>query len=61
MWILILESLIIGFITWVIGIIIFNLSINKLNKDDTKPYGIDLAFFTTGTISYIIMRLCFNI
>jgi len=50
MWILLIESTLIGFITWIIGTIIFNLSINKLNKDKTKPYGIDLAFFVTGLI-----------
>jgi len=58
MWILLLESTMIGFITWVIGTIIFNLSINKRNKDTRKPYGIDLAFFTTGLILHVILSLC---
>lgn len=57
MWILLIESTFIGFITWVIGIIIFNLSINKPNKNKQKPYGIDLAFFITGAILYIIYNL----
>jgi hypothetical protein len=54
MWILILESSLVGFITWVIGTILFNLSINKPNKNKHKPYGINLAFFVTGLILSII-------
>ena len=54
MWILFIESILVGFITWVIGIIIFNLSINKLNKNKKKPYGIELAFFVTGLILCIL-------
>lgn len=54
MWILLVESTLAGFITWVIGTIVFNLSINKPNKDKRKPYGIDLAFFITGLILCII-------
>jgi hypothetical protein len=56
MLITIFESVIIGFITWVIGTIIFNLSINKTNKDNNKPYGINLAFFTTGLFLYLIFE-----
>jgi hypothetical protein len=56
MWITIFESVVIGFITWIIGTIIFNLSINKINKDKTKPYGINLAFFTTGLFLYLIFE-----
>lgn len=56
MWSLIFESILIGFIVWVIGTILFNLSINKLNKDENKPYGIGLAFFTTGLISNFILE-----
>lgn len=60
MWILLTESSIVGFITWVIGTIIFNLSINKNNNENKykKPYGIDLAFFMTGVILHIISDLC---
>ncbi len=58
MWILVIESTLIGIITWVMGTIIFNLSINKLNKDKIKPYGIDLAFFTTGLIFHLLISLC---
>ena len=62
MWALIIESILVGFITWVIGTIVFNLSINKLNKDKQKPYGIDLAFFVTGLILCIINnKLLYNL
>jgi len=57
MWVLLIESTLVGFITWVIGIIIFNLSINKPNKNKQKPYGIDFAFFITGSILYIFNKL----
>ena len=56
MWTLIVESIIIGFISWVIGTITFNLSINKANKDKNKPYGIDFAFFTTGLILHLLLE-----
>lgn len=52
----IVESTIIGFITWVIGTIIFNLTINKINKDKNKPYGIDVAFFITGIFLYLFLE-----
>ena len=57
MWTILSESLIIGFITYVIGTIIFNLSINKLNKDKpNKPYGVDSAFFMTGVILHLLLE-----
>ena len=56
MFILLIESIIVGIITSIIGIIIFDLSINKDNKDEIKPYGIDLAFFTTGLFLYLIFE-----
>lgn len=56
MWILLTESVIIGIITFVIGTIIFNLSINKTNKDKEKPRGINFAFFTTGVILHIFLE-----
>jgi len=52
----IVESTIIGFITWVIGTIAFNLTINKINKDKKKPYGINIAFFITGIFLYLIFE-----
>lgn len=62
MWILLIESSLLGFITFVIGTIIFNLSINKLNNNKHKPYGIDFAFFTTGFIFSILNnKLCYLI
>jgi hypothetical protein len=57
MLLLFIESSIIGFISWIIGSIIFNLSINKKNKDRKKPYGIDFAFFSTGLLLNIILEL----
>ena len=56
MWILLSESIIVGIISFVIGTIIFNLSINKTNKDKSKPYGIDFAFFMTGIILHLILE-----
>ena len=46
----------IGIITCIIGTIIFNLSINKNNKDNDKPYGISFAFFITGVLLNIILQ-----
>jgi len=51
-----IESILIGFITWVICKIIFNLSINKINKDLDKPYGIDFSFFITGLVLYLFFE-----
>lgn len=56
MWIILTESAIIGFITFVIGSIVFNLSVNKPNKDKNKPYGINFAFFMTGVILHILLE-----
>jgi hypothetical protein len=51
------ESITIGIITFIIGTIIFNLSINKSNKDEIKPYGINFAFFITGVILHILLEV----
>ena len=59
MYLLLTESLVIGFITWILSTIIFNLSINKFNKN--QPLEIDLAFFITGAVLYIIFNLPCNI
>lgn len=56
MLILFIESIIVGIITCIIGTIIFGLSINKNNSSNEKPYGIDLAFFTTGIIIYFVFE-----
>jgi hypothetical protein len=56
---LISESVIVGLITLIIGTIIFNMSINKFNKEDknnVQPKGIKLAFFMTGIIIHIILE-----
>jgi hypothetical protein len=52
-----MESIIVGFITLVIGTIIFNLSINKVNKDVIKPFGLNFAFFITGVILHFSLEL----
>ena len=57
MWIFIIESVIVGIITWIQGTILFNISLNKKNKNNSKPSGIDFAFFTTGIILYISMEI----
>ena len=56
---LLIEATIIGFITFVIGTICFNLSINKNNnkdKDKSKPKGISFAFFMTGVLLHIVLN-----
>jgi hypothetical protein len=58
---LLIESIIVGIITLIIGNIIFNLSINKVNKEKSKPIGINLSFFITGVILHIgLESLGFN-
>jgi hypothetical protein len=53
---LLLESSMIGIIILIIGTIIFNLTINKENKDKNKPYGISMAFFMTGFITNLLLE-----
>jgi hypothetical protein len=54
---LIVESIIAGILTFIIGSIIFNLSINKQNKDNKKPESINLAFFITGIVINLFLSL----
>jgi hypothetical protein len=56
---LLFESIVVGFITLVIGTIIFNLSVNKVNKNikNPNPYGIKFSFFITGVILHIGLEL----
>ena len=54
---LLLEAFIMGLLTYVIGIIIFNLTINKKNKYSSKPFGINIAFFATGFFLFIISEI----
>lgn len=67
--IFIIESTINSLVFLILGIIIFNMTINKNNKylvNNKKPYGISLAFFATGFIIYLlcdekgIERLIYN-
>jgi len=53
MLILFIESIIVGVILCIIGVILFDMTINKNNNTKTKPYGIDLAFFISGIIIYL--------
>ena len=58
--ILLIESIIVGITCFIIGTIIFNLSINKFNNQTNniiKPYGINLSFFITGIILYFCMEI----
>ena len=55
--IFIIESIINSLIFLILGTIIFNMTINKNNKylvNNKKPYGISLAFFSTGFIVYLL-------
>lgn len=55
--ILLLESSIVGLVTFIIGHVGFNLTTNKKNRENTsKPYGIDMAFFTTGFILHLLFQ-----
>ncbi len=54
---LLIESIVVGFITLIIGIIIFNLSVNKVNKETKKPYGLNFAFFITGVILHLSLEV----
>lgn len=52
-----IEGTITGIIFWIICTIIFNLTINKKNKYLDKPEGLNLVFFATGFLLYIIFEL----
>jgi hypothetical protein len=54
-----LEALILGLLTFIIGKIAFNLSINNKNKDDDNkiPHGLDLTFFITGFLLHFFIEL----
>ena len=51
------ESFVAGILTFIIGTIIFNLSINKNNKDHKKPANMNLAFFMTGFVLHIFLNI----
>ena len=49
-----------GIITYIIGTIVFNLSVNKNNKNDKNteiPRGIGIAFFMTGFVIHIMLDI----
>lgn len=54
---ILIEALVFGIITLIIGNIIFNLTINKNNKHNIKPFGINIAFFATGFFLDIIFEI----
>lgn len=62
MWTLLTESLIIGFVSFIIGIICFNLTINETNKtnkndkDKKNLHKIGFIFFITGIILHIFLE-----
>ena len=57
MILLILESVIVGIITLLIGYMGFNLTTNKNNIErNKKPYGITIAFFITGFLIHILLE-----
>jgi len=53
-----IEAIVIGFITFIIGNIAFNLTINKKNKDEnSKPTGLGLTLFITGFLLHFIIEI----
>ena len=56
---MLIEASIVGVVTYVIGIIVFNLTINKKNQNKNKeePFGLHIAFFATGFFLHFIIEL----
>lgn len=52
-----IDAIIVGIISLIIGTIVFNLTINKKNKDNEKPFGLHIAFFATGFFLHFIVEL----
>jgi hypothetical protein len=52
-----IESVVSGIVTLIIGTIIFNLTINKKNKDIEKPKSINIAFFMTGLVISLLLNV----
>jgi len=52
-----IEGGIVGVITYIIGTIMFNITINKKNKNTEQPFGLHIAFFATGFFLHIIIEL----
>jgi hypothetical protein len=56
-YLIFIEAIVFGIITLMIGTIIFNLTINKNNKNKVTPFGMNIAFFATGFFLDIIFEL----
>ena len=54
--IILYESFIVGIITLIIGIITFNLIVNKFNNDTKNLKAIKLSFLITGCALYLIYK-----
>jgi hypothetical protein len=55
-----LEAIVIGIITFIIGKISFNMTLNKNNDKDNEnkqPYGLDLTFFVTGFLLHFVIEI----
>ena len=53
-----INAIIVGIITLIIGTIVFNLTINKKNKDEEKkPFGLGITFFITGFLLHFIIEI----
>ena len=53
-----IDATVVGLITLIIGTIVFNLTINKKNREEKdKPFGLHLAFFATGFLLHFIIEL----
>lgn len=54
----VIEAFIIGIVSYVIGNIAFDLTINNKNKNDkTKPKGLGITFFITGFLLHFIIEI----
>ena len=56
-----LEAIVIGIVTFIIGKIAFNITINKSNSKEedhnAAPYGLDLTFFITGFLLHFFIEI----
>ncbi len=55
-----LEAIVIGLVTFIIGKIAFNITINKNNDNEQnqeKPHGLDLTFFVTGFLLHFFIEI----
>jgi hypothetical protein len=57
-----IETTSMGIITFIIGTIIFNLTINKENlsiyNQKKYPVGINLSFFMIGVVMHLVLESC---